>query len=405
MAAEQAFNPSESENHCCAELKKKYSKFQESRNALREAVKLLERKVNEYKAENANLKKVSAAYQEELARAKIEKEENLKELNAKVSLENEVSALKSEITALQQKCGTGAQEENGDVKALKADYDRDKEIERLKKLVEKEKKRADSEKKVAVNEKKKAAEASKLLDKGMQLSKIEAEKAEEYRLQQVRLEKEVTETKMKLASELSKFEEAIKRVETEKQKLLVEKRNAESKMKKAQEQAEVEKQKAAREKQHADEQKRLAQDNWTSANEAKHLAYQRSQELLKDKKVIEDLKQKIHELSSPRKPNEISGVSPNVNAESDKIHFLKSSLELEKLRAKHAREKLKHERKKFEHERMKFKYEESCRSILQHELHRLKLDFIQNYNHLNMLDASFSPVAGSIHGLAKDDSI
>jgi hypothetical protein len=126
-----------------------------------------------------------------------------------------------------------------------------------------------------------------------------------------------------------------------------------------------------------------------------------SQELLKNKKIIEGLEQKIHELSSLRKPNEISGVSPNVNAESDKIKLLKSSLELEKLRAKHAREKLKHERKNFEHERMKFKYEESCRSILQHELHRLKLDFIQNYNHLTMLDASFSTVAGSIHGLPK----
>jgi hypothetical protein len=34
-------------------------------------------------------------------------------------------------------------------------------------------------------------------------------------------------------------------------------------------------------------------------------------------------------------------------------------------------------------------------------LHRLKLDFIQNYNHLTMLDASFSTVAGSIHGLPK----
>ncbi|KEH37078.1 maternal effect embryo arrest protein [Medicago truncatula] len=413
MAAEQAFNPSESENHCCAELKKKYSKLQESRNALREAVRLLEGTVNNFQAQNANLKTVSAAYQEELARAKIEKEKNLKELNAKVSLENEVSALKSEITALQQKCGTGAQEENGDVKSLKADiYDRDKEIERLKKLVEKEKKRADSEKKVAVNEKKKAAEASKLLeaekkvslDKGMQLSKIEAEKAEEYRLQKVRLEKEVGETKMKLASELSKFEEAIKRVETEKQKLLVEKRNAESKMKKAQVQAEVEKQKAAREKRRADEEQVKVEEQKRLAKEAKHLADQRSLELLKDKKVIDDLKQRIHELSSPRKHNEISGVSPNVNAESDKIHFLKSSLELEKLRAKHAREKLKHERKKFEHERMKFKYEESCRNILQHELHRLKLDFIQNYNHLNMLDASFSPVAGSIHGLAKSQN-
>ncbi|XP_045800778.1 uncharacterized protein LOC123894754 isoform X1 [Trifolium pratense] len=414
MATEQALKP-ESENTCCAELKKKYLKLQESRNALREAVKLLEGTVNKFEAQNVNLKK---AYQEELARTKIEKEEKLKEFNAKVSLENEVSALNSEITALQQKCGTVAQEENLDVKALKADIsNKEKEIDRLKKLAEKEKKRADSERKVAENEKKKAAEACKLLEaekkvslnKEMELfSKIEAEKAEEYRLQLVHLEKEVTETKMKLASESSKFKEASKKLEAEKQKLLLEKKNAESKMKKAQEQLEVEKQKAAREKRRADEehvkveeQKRLAADNWKTAKEAKHHADQMSQELLKNKKIIEGLKQKIHELSSLRKPNEVSGVSPNVNAESDKIQLLKSSLELEKLRAKHAREKLKHERKNFEHERMKFKYEESCRSILQHELHRLKLDFIQNYNHLTMLDASISPVAGSIHGLPK----
>ncbi|XP_058764777.1 uncharacterized protein LOC131638242 isoform X2 [Vicia villosa] len=50
---------------------------------------------------------------------------------------------------------------------------------------------------------------------------------------------------------------------------------------------------------------------------------------------------------------------------------------------------------------MKFKYEESCRNILQQELHRLKLNCIKNYNHLTMLDASFSPVVGSIHGPAK----
>ncbi|XP_058764767.1 uncharacterized protein LOC131638233 [Vicia villosa] len=346
----------------------------------------------------------------------VEKEKKMADSARKVA-ENEVSALKSEINALQLKCGTIAQEENEDVNALKADIsEKEKEIDRLKKLVEKEKKKADSERKVTENEKKKAAEACKLLEaekkislnKGMQLSKIEAEKVEEYRLQQVHLEKEVTETKMKLASELLKFKEASKRVEAEKQKLLVEKRNAESKMKKAQEQVGIEKQKAVREKRRADEehvkveeQKRLAQDNWKSAKEAKHLADQRSQELLENKKTIEDLKQKIHELSSLRKPTEISGVSSNVNAESDKIQLLKSNLELEKLRAKHAREKLKHERKKFEHERMKFKYEESCRNILQQELHRLKLDCIKNYNHLTMLDASFSPVAGGIQGPAK----
>ncbi|KAL5097716.1 hypothetical protein RYX36_002043 [Vicia faba] len=343
----------------------------------------------------------------------VEKEKKRADSERKVA-ENEVSALKSE---LQEKCGTIAQEENEDVNALKADIsDKEIEIDRLKKLVEKEKKRADSERKVAENEKKKAAEACKLLEaekkvsmnKGMQLSKIEAEKVEEYRLQQVHLEKEVTETKMKLASELLKFKEASKRVEAEKQKLLVEKRNAESKLKKAQEQVGVEKQKAVREKRRADEehvkveeQKRLAQDNWKSGKEAKHLADQRSRELLENKKTIEDLKQKIDELSSLRKPNEISGVSSNGSAESDKIQLLKSSLELEKLRAKHAREKLKHERKKFEHERMKFKYEECCRNTFQKELHRIKLDCIQNYNHLTMLDASFSHVAGSMHGPAK----
>ncbi|CAL5184175.1 unnamed protein product [Lathyrus oleraceus] len=383
-------------------------------NALQQKCGTVAQEENESKALKADI----FDKEKEIDRLKklVEKEKKMADSERKVA-ENEVSALKSEINALQLKCSAIAQEENEDVNALKAGIsDKEKEIDRLKKLVEKEKKKADSVRKVAENEKKKAAEACKLLEaekkislnKGMQLSKIEAEKVEEYRLQQVHLEKEVTETKMKLASELLKFKEASKRVEADKQKLLVEKMDAESKMKKAQEQVGVEKQKAVREKRRADEehvkveeQKRLAQDNWKSAKEAKHLADQRSQELLENKKTIEDLKQKIHELSSLRKLNEISGVSSNVNAESDKIQLLKSSLELEKLRAKHAREKLKHERKKFEHERMKFKYEESCRNILQQELHRLKLDCIKNYNHLTMLDASFSPVAGSIHGPAK----
>ncbi|CAI8590353.1 unnamed protein product [Vicia faba] len=383
-------------------------------NALQQKCATVAQEENESKALKADI----FDKEKELDRLKklMEKEKKRADSERKVA-ENEVSSLKAEINMLQQKCGTIAQEVNEDVKALKADIsDKEKEIDRLKKLVEKEKKRADSERKVAENEKKKAAEACKLLEaekkvsmnKGMQLSKIEAEKVEEYRLQQVHLEKEVTETKMKLASELLKFKEASKRVEAEKQKLLVEKRNAESKLKKAQEQVGVEKQKAVREKRRADEehvkveeQKRLAQDNWKSGKEAKHLADQRSRELLENKKTIEDLKQKIQELSSLRKPNEISGVSSNGSAESDKIQLLKSSLELEKLRAKHAREKLKHERKKFEHERMKFKYEECCRNTFQKELHRIKLDCIQNYNHLTMLDASFSHVAGSMHGPAK----
>ncbi|XP_061339716.1 uncharacterized protein LOC133286325 [Gastrolobium bilobum] len=562
MATVNALNP-EPENSCCAELKKKCSKLQESRNALRQAVKLLEQRINVVEAQNVNLDK---AYREEQMRVKIEEEAKLKESNARVCLENEVSALKSEITTLQQKCGAGAQEGNGDVEVLQACiYDRETEINRLKELLKKEKIKADSWRKFAEDEKKKAAEARKLLEveknksveKEMQLPKIEAEKAEEYRVQQVQLGEELTETKMKLASEVSKFKEATKRFEAENLKLLVEKRNAESEMEKAQERVEVEKQKAAREKRCADaefvkveeqkklaeynwkrameakcladqmsqkieedkrtiedlkqkihelsvekrnaesemekaqervevekqkaarekrradaefvkvhelsvekrnaesemekaqervevqkqkaarekrradaefvkveEQKKLAEDNWKRAMEAKCLADQMSQKIEEDKRTIEDLKQKIHELSSLRKPNEISEVSPDVsvNDESTKVQLLENSLE--KLRAKHARKKieLKHARKTFKdakrnfeceashlsilqhelsHANKKFKSEATHRSILQHELSHLKLDVIQIIHHLDMLDASFSPVTGSIHGLTK----
>lgn len=89
MAAEQALNP-EPANACCTEVfiymlsflsspfspcfayclallfffffvisqwKKKCSKLQESRNALRQAVKLLERRINDVEAQNVNLNK------------------------------------------------------------------------------------------------------------------------------------------------------------------------------------------------------------------------------------------------------------------------------------------------------------------------------------------------------------
>jgi len=44
-------------------LKKKYSKLQESRNALREAVKLLEVTVKKFEAQNANLKRGQIEFQ------------------------------------------------------------------------------------------------------------------------------------------------------------------------------------------------------------------------------------------------------------------------------------------------------------------------------------------------------
>ena len=331
-------------------------------------------------------------------RAKIETEEKLKEYNARMSLENEVCSLKSEIDAIRQNRGGDARDGNESLEGFQAcTADREKEISRLKELLEAEKRRADKERKSAEKERKRAAEAWKLVEveksttaeKGMQIAKVEAEKAEEYRTRLGKLEKDANEVKTKLASQISAFKEATKKFEAEKKKILAEKRNAELGMTKAKEMLEIEKQKVNEEKRRADaemvkveEQKVLAEDNWRKFMEEKHLADQMSLQVEEDKQTIENLKQKITELSSLRKPIEMAGVSTEISAkaESTNVKLLKSQLKLEKLRAKCARQN--------------FKLEASRHGILRHELGRLKVDFIQLLHRLDMLDASFSPFTG-----------
>ncbi|KAF7801623.1 maternal effect embryo arrest protein [Senna tora] len=394
MAADQALTQ-DSTSTCCAEWKKKCLKLQESRNALRQAVKVLEQKIYEIEAQNGDLQKVC---HEERAQAKIEKEEKLKEFNARVSLENEACRLKSEISTLQQKCKRDVQDGNEDVKNFQACIsDKEKEINKLKELLEREKIRADSERKNAEKEKKKAAEAWKLLEaeknktieKGAQIAKIEAEKADELK-----------RSAEKLASEISKFKEVTKCFEAEKQKLLAEKRNAVSDLAKSQESLKFEKKKATRGKKRADsemvkveEQKKLAEGNLKKAIEQKRIADQLSQQLEESKRTNEDLKQKVSELSSLRKPVEMSGVSPDirVNSESSKVKLLENRLKLEKLRTKQAKEKV--------------KLEANHRRILQHELGRLKLDFFQLFHRLDLLDASILPSAGNIGDLEKSGNL
>ncbi|XP_028759401.1 uncharacterized protein LOC114718290 isoform X2 [Neltuma alba] len=394
MGADHASIPALT-NTCCAGLKTKCLKLQESRNALRQAVKVLEDKINEVEDQNAKLKK---AYHEEQVRAKMEEEEKLKEFNARVSLENEVRGLKCEIVALRKSCGSSTQDENEDIKSYQACIsDREEEINRLKSLLGRERIRADSETKNAEKETKKAAEAWKLLEaeknknveKEMQIAKIEAEKAGELR-----------RNAEKLASEMKKFKEAAKRFEAQKKKLIAEKHNAVSDLAKSQERLEVEKRKAAREKRRADEemvkvegQKKLAEDNLKRAMEEKQIANQMSQKLEECERTNEDLKQKISELSSLRKTIEMSAVSPDicVNAESTRVELLENSLKLQKLRTKHAKEKV--------------KLEANRHRILQHELGRLKLDFFQIFHRLDMLDASILPTCGSKDDLEKPGNI
>ncbi|XP_020972572.1 uncharacterized protein LOC110269222 [Arachis ipaensis] len=101
----------------CEAWKKKCSKLQESRNALRQAMKLLETKINELQAQNV---KLSQECEEERARAKADAEKKLKECNARVSLENVVCSLRSEIDAIRQKPGGDAKNGNESIEGFQA---------------------------------------------------------------------------------------------------------------------------------------------------------------------------------------------------------------------------------------------------------------------------------------------
>ncbi|KAI3927042.1 hypothetical protein MKW92_026875, partial [Papaver armeniacum] len=134
-----------------------YTEVTAKRNALREAVKLLNAHINKIQAENLT---ISKALEEERGRVEAEKQAKVKESAVRVELENEILQLKSEISSLQETAfSRGLDEELLQSQVTEGEA----EIKRLKELLEKEKKRGDTEKKKAEAEKKKAAEALKLL--------------------------------------------------------------------------------------------------------------------------------------------------------------------------------------------------------------------------------------------------
>lgn len=189
---------------------------------------------------------VRSACQEEKARAEVEKKGREEVLAAKVSLENEISALKSEISILQWKKGGSNAQSVEEVKLLDIRVtENEREIKRLKGEVEKEKIRAESEKKNAEVEKKRAAEAWKCVEaeKGKaeeerRRANIEGKKAEEYKLQLEALRKEAVEEerrRAKLVLESSKLGDMTKKLESEKQKVSKEKKRANNEGKKAEE--------------------------------------------------------------------------------------------------------------------------------------------------------------------------
>ncbi|XP_021298065.1 uncharacterized protein LOC110427031 isoform X2 [Herrania umbratica] len=295
---------------CCQVWKNKYSKAEKGRICLKQAVRLLERGCDDIQAQNLTLKK---AYGEEQARAKVEKEGREKESALRVSLENELCALKSEISNLRQKGVPDAEDKTDEMKLLKAIVsDREKEINWLKELVEKEKKRADLEKKNAAAEKKKAAEASKDAEtekgKGSEerrLADIERKKAEDCRTQLEALRKEVNEAKSKLVSEKSKFDKATKQLQEEKKKTVEQRKRADLYMAKAEEQrkiAEEATKKAAEERKRADlemtqaeEQRKIAEETKKEAVEERKHADMEMAKVEEKRKLAEEAKKKAVE--------------------------------------------------------------------------------------------------------------
>lgn len=190
-----------------------------------------------------------------------EKEVKAKEMAMKLSLENEISALRSQILVLQQ--GIGVRDVDKEVNLLQERVSKgEAEINQLRGLLEKERTRAEFEKKKFETEKEKANEAQKTLkaeksraDEERKLAAVEGKKAEEARHQLERLSVEADDLRSKLVSETLKFQQANEKLDTEKQKVIKEKRRADLEMAKVEEQrklSEINRRRVVEEKSRAD---------------------------------------------------------------------------------------------------------------------------------------------------------
>ncbi|KAJ6332546.1 hypothetical protein OIU77_008586 [Salix suchowensis] len=266
-------------NPCCKVWKEKCGKLEEGRKCLRQAVKLLTEQADKFQAEIVSLNK---ACEEERVKVEAVKEGREKEVALRVTLEKEISALKSEVSTLHQKGNAFQEVENTEVKLLQNEvFKGETEISRLKELLEREKLRADSEKKNAEVEKKRTADAWKHV-------KAEKEGKEKEAALRVSLENEISALKSEISTsqlmgsmvaedkngevkllqdQVSKGEKEISRLkelhEREKTRADSEKKKAEVEKKRAAEawqQVKAEKAKADEERKHASSEQKKAEE-------------------------------------------------------------------------------------------------------------------------------------------------
>ncbi|KAF5754578.1 hypothetical protein HanXRQr2_Chr17g0792871 [Helianthus annuus] len=147
MAANIDLKVESTTNPCCTKWEERFLKLQhklkkteDGRLALKKAVGIYEQQFEKMQNEKLQLKK---AYEEEKLQTDHERKEKEKESAARVSIENEISTLKAEISSLSKKGGSVSESTSEELVLLKGRvFDKEKEINCL----QEEKKRANVEK-------------------------------------------------------------------------------------------------------------------------------------------------------------------------------------------------------------------------------------------------------------------
>ncbi|KAI3714127.1 hypothetical protein L1987_72717 [Smallanthus sonchifolius] len=147
MAGDFDLKDESTTNSCCRvwedrflKLQQKAKKTEDARNALKKAVVIYEQQFDKMQNDSLKLKN---AYEEEKLQTDHERKEKEKESTARVSLENEITALKAEILSLSQKGGSASENVSEELELLKGRvFDKEKEINCL----QEEKNRATAEK-------------------------------------------------------------------------------------------------------------------------------------------------------------------------------------------------------------------------------------------------------------------
>ncbi|URE24856.1 hypothetical protein MUK42_17666 [Musa troglodytarum] len=370
MAADVA-SDSDPLNPCCAKLRQKFLKLEGSRNALRQAVQILEQQVNKLESENANLKKVN----QEQENAEFHKRSKEEESSIIRTLEKQINELKSEISAYQQ------MESKDHSNSLDAHIaERDAEIKMLKESLVKEKMRGDAEKKKAEIAMKKAADANKLLDMEKskcvdvrKLANAEKKKAEKVRLSLEKFKTEVNEARAKLVAERTKVHELDKLIEEEKQRTIMEKKHAELERTKAEELSkilEVQHREARDEKVHVEHMKQMLED---------------------EKQHKENLQRKLVEIISERE------AASGCLCSRDKK--LKGDACAKPAVVKTLKEQLKFAKKQLKYAKRMTKLEKAEKKLISQQFHLLKQEFILLSCHLKMLGDQISHIEGSSDSL------